>query len=54
MWWVLHGHQPTLEEAMERLEHLRVNGDSDHAFGWAYLADANLWRQKNCAQTAAE
>lgn len=34
MWWVPQGHRPSLEEALERLEHLRNNGDSDHAFGW--------------------
>ncbi|MEE9388943.1 MAG: DUF3291 domain-containing protein [Paracoccaceae bacterium] len=54
MWWVPKGHQPTLDEALERLEHLRQNGDSDHAFGWKHLQDAKLWRQKSCTQTAAE
>lgn len=34
MWWVPKGHQPSLEEALERLDYLRDNGDSDHAFGW--------------------
>lgn len=34
MWWVLPGHRPTLDEGLERLEHLRRKGDSDHAFGW--------------------
>jgi len=37
MWWVTPGHRPTLEEALARLEHLNRHGDSDHAFGWAYL-----------------
>ncbi len=54
MWWVPKGHRPTLDEALERLNHLRQNGDSDHAFGWKHLQDATLWRQKNCTQTAAE
>lgn len=48
MWWVPAGHRPTLDEALERLEHLRANGDSDHAFGWAYLEEATQWRQKQC------
>ena len=34
MWWVPQGHRPGLGEAMARLEHLRENGPSDHAFGW--------------------
>ena len=54
MWWVPAGHRPTLQEALERLEHLRQNGDSDHAFGWSYLKDAKLWRAKNCNGVAAE
>ena len=54
MWWVPAGHRPTLDEALERLEHLRQNGDSDHAFGWSYLRDAKLWRAKNCKGVAAE
>lgn len=39
MWWVPEGHQPTLAEALERLEDLRTNGPSERAFGWAYLQD---------------
>ena len=54
MWWLPEGKLPTLDEALLRLEHLRANGDSDHAFGWAYLKDARLWRVQNCAATAAE
>ena len=54
MWWVPEGHQPTLDEAMARLEHLRAHGDSDHAFGWSHLKEAQLWQQRNCAEMAAE
>jgi hypothetical protein len=54
MWWVPAGHQPTLDEALARLAHLRAHGDTDHAFGWAHLKDATLWRQRNCAGMAAE
>ncbi|WP_067691902.1 DUF3291 domain-containing protein [Nocardia jejuensis] len=32
MWWVPVGHIPTLADAMDRLEHLRANGPSPHAF----------------------
>ncbi len=54
MWWVPEGHQPSLEEALERLEHRKANGDSDHAFGWSYLKDARMWQTHGCRTVAAE
>ena len=54
MWWVPADHRPTLDEALERLEHLRRHGDTEHAFGWKWLKDAQLWRTRQCAQMAAE
>ncbi len=54
MWWVPKDHRPTLDEAMQRLQHLCAHGGSDHAFGWAHLKDAQLWRTRNCNATAAE
>jgi len=54
MWWVRAGHKPTLDEALQRLDHLRLHGDSDEAFGWAYLKDAKLWAMRNCNKVAAE
>jgi hypothetical protein len=32
LWWVPQGHIPTVEEAKERLEHLREHGDTLFAF----------------------
>ncbi|CAH6880637.1 conserved hypothetical protein [Vibrio chagasii] len=32
LWWVKDDHIPTLNEAIERLEHLREEGDSPYAF----------------------
>ena len=32
LWWVPEGHQPTLEEAKERLEYLQNNGATAYAF----------------------
>lgn len=32
LWWVPVGFTPTIEEAVERLMHLRENGDSAYAF----------------------
>ena len=31
-WWIPEGHVPGLDEAKERLEHLRDNGPTDKAF----------------------
>jgi hypothetical protein len=49
MWWVPAGHRPTIEEALGRLEHLRVHGPSEHAFGWDGIAGAQLWKTARCA-----
>ena len=46
MWWVEEGHRPSLDEALERLDHLRENGNSDYAFGWDGLPDAKLWKRQ--------
>ena len=54
MWWVPEGHRPTLDEALSRLEHLRENGPGEHAFGWADLDEARLWREKGCVPATAE
>lgn len=54
MWWVRAGHRPTLDEALERLDHLNAQGDSDEAFGWDYLKDAHMWKTHGCAGVAAE
>ncbi|MEM9716514.1 MAG: DUF3291 domain-containing protein [Pseudomonadota bacterium] len=42
MWWVDAGHKPTLQEGRDRLDHRIKNGDSEHAFGWAYAGEAEL------------
>lgn len=54
MWWVPAGHRPTLDEALQRLAWRQAKGDSDHAFGWSYLKDATLWRDRQCGKMAAE
>ena len=50
MWWVPAGHRPALDEAMERLEHLRAHGDTDHAFGWDALRAA---KRENAADATS-
>ena len=52
MWWVPEGHEPTLEEALERLEARKARGDSEAAFGWDHLEDAARWNEKQCEVTA--
>jgi hypothetical protein len=32
LWWLPDGHEPPLDEAMDRLEHLRAHGPTPHAF----------------------
>jgi hypothetical protein len=43
------GHRPSVEEAIERLEHLKAHGPSERAFGWQDMAAAKLWRSARCA-----
>ena len=38
LWWVEEGHIPSVEEAVEKLEHLRVHGPSLDAFTFATAA----------------
>ena len=54
MWWVPVGHKPTLDEALERLAEVQAKGDTDRAFGWSYLKDAQAWKTHGCARVAAE
>ena len=46
MWWIPAGHQPSLTEAKERLEHLTAHGPSDLAFGWESLRRRNCGRRR--------
>ena len=32
LWWVPHGHRPTVDEAVARLQHLRAFGPGAHSF----------------------
>ncbi|MCX4781847.1 DUF3291 domain-containing protein [Streptomyces sp. NBC_01264] len=40
LWWIPAGHVPTVEEALERLSHLRAHGPSPRAFTFASSYDA--------------
>ncbi|MAN74521.1 MAG: hypothetical protein CME84_10595 [Henriciella sp.] len=52
MWWVPEGHEPTLEEALERLDLRRKHGDSEDAFGWEWLKQATMHRTHACREVA--
>lgn len=47
-WWQPAGTVPTAMEAFARLQRLREQGPSLHAFGWAELSGADLWQTKKC------
>jgi len=53
MWPVAVGHEPTLDEAWQRLEQLNADGSGDQAFGWDHVPDAVLWRSARCSNSAA-
>ena len=48
-WPVEEGHQPSLTEAMDRLQDLQTNGPTDRAFGWAQVMDIERMRSLRCA-----
>ncbi len=54
MWWVPAGHQPTLDEALAKLDALEKHGDTDDAFGWKHLIAQGLTITNGCAPIAAE
>jgi hypothetical protein len=37
LWWIAAGHTPSVEEAKNRLEHLRTHGSTAHAFTFRQL-----------------
>jgi hypothetical protein len=54
MWWVPQGHRPNVAEGMARWQYQQANGDSDFAFGWSHVKEAQLWKTRNCTEMAAE
>ena len=48
MWWVAPGARPTLEEGVARLDRLKAQGPSEHAFGWESLPEAQSWKTARC------
>jgi hypothetical protein len=54
MWWVPDGHRPTLGEGLDRLKHLKSNGNTAHAFGWDGAEGAELYKTKACAPASLQ
>jgi hypothetical protein len=48
------GHQPSLQEAKERLEYLAAHAPSDFAFGWESVPSAQLWKTARCGAPAGQ
>jgi hypothetical protein len=51
LWWVPAGERPTLADGVARLDHMKVRGPSDHAFGWESLTGARLWKTQRVVKT---
>jgi hypothetical protein len=52
MWWVPAGRIPSVDEARERLEHIRRHGPSPHAFTFREMFAADGAPQARPARTA--
>lgn len=52
MWHIPAGHRPTIDEGVERLDHLKAHGPGDHAFGWEHRAEAQHWKTAHFGATA--
>jgi heme-degrading monooxygenase HmoA len=52
MWWIERGHVPTVAEAKERLQYLRVHGESEFAFSFASLFPAPGTRMPDILESA--
>jgi heme-degrading monooxygenase HmoA len=47
LWWIPVGHIPTIEEAVEKLEYLRSNGDTPNAFSFKSNYSVAEYREYN-------
>ncbi|WP_428672332.1 DUF3291 domain-containing protein [Roseibium sp.] len=52
MWPVPVGHEPSLEEAWQKLDQLNTQGSTEQAFDWSYIQQAQLWRTGQCGVRA--
>ncbi|MGA2432913.1 MAG: DUF3291 domain-containing protein [Acidimicrobiales bacterium] len=47
LWWVLAGHEPTTDEAEQKLRHLRQNGPSPSVFSFRHRFEAPRTEETN-------
>jgi hypothetical protein len=40
LWWVPAGHRPSVQEAVDRIAHLKINGSTPQAFSFSHAFDA--------------
>ena len=53
MWWMPAGHEPALDEALERLARRQSDGDSDAAIGRDWPRAANMHKRHGCRPAGA-
>ena len=53
LWHIPAGHRPAMAEGVERLEHLKARGPSEHAFGWSDIPEAQHWKAARGSATQA-
>lgn len=54
LWFVPGGHRPSLEDGVERLEHLKAHGPSEHAFGWKSLPAVQIGKTARHARPSEQ
>lgn len=42
LWWVDAGHEPNLDEALDRLASLKTEGPNARAFDWSYARNLHM------------
>lgn len=53
MSWMPAGHEPAMDEALERLARRQRDGDFDAAFRWDWLRAANMHKTHGCRPAVA-
>ncbi len=54
LWWVPIGHIPSIEEAVEKLDYLRNNGDTPYAFTFKSNFSAQEYKENNSQQAVKQ
>jgi hypothetical protein len=54
LWWIPAGHEPTVEEAEERLDYLRAHGPTPHAFTFKQRFPAPGQKPENASRPLSD